>query len=245
MKPDVLFFSAAGCYFLSFAAAWAPGRWRNTMWLFLLPGLFANAALVFWRYSTAWPLMPMYLGPATLPLCLGLLITLNRRRADDIRARRFVLGLTLFLAVAAFLFPKDFYLPFLKSNTPASHLFFLFKTLGQACFLFSAAWAWAGLLSGKPQQFWLRWAVWGFAFWTLCMFSGMLWSYLGWGSPVVWGDAAITLIMATWFFYISLLHLHLTGTWTAQARAAYAASGAFVVVTLSFVPDLGPLRWPF
>jgi ABC-type transport system involved in cytochrome c biogenesis permease subunit len=90
----------------------------------------------------------------------------------------------------------------------------------------------------------MQWTVWGFAFWTLSMFTGELWSYLGWGTPVVWDDPAITTTMATWFFYICLLHLHLTGSWTARSRGVYTAAGALVVLVLNCVPELGPFRFP-
>jgi ABC-type transport system involved in cytochrome c biogenesis permease subunit len=91
----------------------------------------------------------------------------------------------------------------------------------------------------------MRWSVWGFAFWTLSMFSGELWSYLGWGTPVVWDDPAITTVMATWFYYAYLLHLHLTGSWDIRSRTIYAAVGAVVVLSLNCLPEWGPFRWPF
>jgi hypothetical protein len=50
--------------------------------------------------------------------------------------------------------------------------------------------------------------------------------------------------MATWFFYICLLHLHLTGSWSARSRGIYTAAGAIVIVALGSLPDLGPCRWP-
>jgi ABC-type transport system involved in cytochrome c biogenesis permease subunit len=180
-----------------------------------------------------------------------------------------ILSLTCIIALITVFFPKDFYLPFLKSNTLLAHFFFFFGVIGKGCFLVASAWAVIGLfqehrgisqetvntsdvtVSNSPQvslsahYYWFPWAVWGFAFWTLSMFSGELWSYLGWGTPVVWDDPAITTTMATWFFYICLLHLHLTGTWTARGRTAYAASGILVVLILNYIPQLGPYRWPF
>jgi hypothetical protein len=49
--------------------------------------------------------------------------------------------------------------------------------------------------------------------------------------------------MATWFFYICLLHLHLTGSWSARGRGVYTALGALLIL-LGSLPDLGPFRWP-
>jgi hypothetical protein len=51
--------------------------------------------------------------------------------------------------------------------------------------------------------------------------------------------------MATWFFYIGLLHLHLTRTWGPRGRAVFAAMGGAGVLALNCVPDFGPFRPPF
>jgi hypothetical protein len=220
--------------------------------LLLLPALGANLVSVSWRYWQAWPMLPMYLGPVVLPLCLGLLLCVDGQTAGEPAVRRWLLGVTALLAFMGVCFPKDFYLPFLKSLTPLAHLFLAFGAAAKACFLFASAWALVGLLpikagSGRASHYFQRgthWTVWGFGWATLSMFAGELWSYLGWGTPVVWDEPAITLTMATWFFYICLLHLHLTGSWSARSRGIYTAAGAIVIVALGSLPDLGPCRWP-
>ncbi len=259
MTAHTFFTLATGFYFLSLAAAFLPKGTRSAMWGFLAAALFANATAAAMRYWTAWPMLPMYLGPQALPLCLAMLLVLNRRNARELWLRRLIPGFALLLCILALLFPKDFYLPFLKSNAAFAHAFFVFGMIGKGCFLVSAAWALTALFASagaentgnartgevSAQRPWLRWAVWGFAFWTLSMFAGELWTYFGWGTPVVWDDPAITTTMATWFFYICLLHLHLTGSWSARGRTAFAAGGAVVVLALNFIPELGPFRWPF
>ena len=144
-------------------------------------------------------------------------------------------------ALAAVCFPKDFYLPFPQSKTLFAHLFFLFGVIGKSCFFVSAARAAAGETDADS----FRWAVRGFAFWTISMFCGGLWSYLGWGTPVVWEDPAIVVAMAVWFFYVCFLHLHLTGGWTPRRRRVFAAAGGWAVLALHAIPDLGPFRNPF
>lgn len=215
------------------------GRGPRTLWIFLFPALAANGAAAGMRYWMAWPMMPMYLGAAALPLCLGLLALLHGRDGDDRMARRLILGMAAVLALAAVLFPKDFYLPFVKSNTLLAHLFLLFGVAGKGCFLAGAARALA-----RPSMAAMTYPIWGFAFWTLSMFFGELWSYRGWGTPVVWDEAVIATTMATWFFYVGALHLHLTGTWTVRGRNGVIASGAAVVFLFNCLPDLGPFRWP-
>jgi ABC-type uncharacterized transport system permease subunit len=257
-----LIFNIATClYGLSLGSAFLSNSRRSTIFVFLCPALIANAAAVLLRYQQAWPMLPMYLGPVALPLFLGCLIFLIREHGRvGALIRRIVLAQVLMISLAALLFPKDYYLPFVKSQTIWAHLFFLFGAAGKGCLLISAAWAMASL-SGKnriksptPRAEYripntahrqtMRWTVWGFVLWTLAMFTGEMWSYLGWGTPVVWEDPAITTTMATWFFYICLLHLHLSGSWTARSRGVYAAAGALVIFVLNCIPELGPFRWP-
>jgi ABC-type uncharacterized transport system permease subunit len=257
-----LLIKIAACFYgLSLAAALLTNDGRRTFTRLLYPALIANAAAVALRYWQAWPMMPMYLGPVALPLCLGCLLFLVRPSGIQVaRTYRIVLAQALVISLAAVLFPKDYYLPLIKSQTIWAHFFLLFSIAGKGSLLVGAAWAMAGLGikhrikspgpgSGSPmadtehrQMF--RWTVWGFAFWTLAMFTGEMWFYLGWGTPVVWEDPAITTTMATWFFYICLLHLHLTGSWSARSRGVYAATGALVIFVLNCMPELGPFRSP-
>ena len=261
-----LLFKMAACFYgMSLICAFVFGQRSKAVLFFLMPALLANMTAVVWRYWLAWPMLPMYMGPVVLPLFLGVILVL-RRHWDDGWTWPAVLTLLVIIALTAVLFPKDYYIPFVKSQTIWAHLFFWFGVAGRGCFLIAAAWAMAGLTMGRGQtergrngdtQFKssprhcsspasrsMLWTVWGFAFWTLSMFTGELWSYMGWGTPVVWDDPAITTTMATWFFYICLLHLHLTGSWTARGRSMYAAAGALVVLVLNCVPELGPFRWP-
>lgn len=254
MNSQLMIKIATLLYVLSLVTARTPMGWRHLMWFFLCTALVANAAAVLYRYQQAWPMLPMYLGPAAIPLCLGcLLLILRQREGKGSSVVRIILVLMVTVAVSTVLFPKDYYLPFVKSGTLWAHFFFLFGVLGKGCFLVGAAYAMAALSRGrhrtsasfqaKYRQV-MRWTVWGFAFWTLSMFTGEIWSYRGWGTPVVWEDPAITTTMATWFFYICLLHLHLTGSWTVRSRGVFAAAGAGVIFVLNCIPELGPFRWP-
>ena len=311
INGQLIFKLATGLYGLSLICSFACGRRSRAGLFFLIPALLTNAMAVAHRFWTAWPMLPMYASPLTLPLFMGGVVACNRASSSThARTMRGVLILTVIIALTGVLFPKDYYIPFIKSQTIWAHLFFWFGLAGRGCFLIAAAWAMTALAerTGEPeyrgqretesrrggegetgrrekegrrtmddgrnrrisvshpstcvprpteqavspsphQQISpasraLRWIVWGFAFWTLSMFTGEMWSYLGWGTPVVWDDPAITTTMATWFFYICLLHLHLTGSWTARGRAAYTAFGGLVVLVLNGVPELGPLRWP-
>ncbi|BBO82595.1 hypothetical protein DSCO28_31610 [Desulfosarcina ovata subsp. sediminis] len=262
ISPKIFLPGAAVFYCLSFFAAVICARRNGAGRYFLYAGLLLNATAVVLRYRLAWPMLPMYFGSAVLPLVLGAMAACSRPPSGEgIRVRQRVLALVAILMAAAIVFPKDFYIPFIKSRMLPAHLFFWFGEVGKACFLVAGAWATVELRWKKeasengrggarqegaavPHLHYMRWTVWGFALWTFSMFSGEIWSYLGWGTPVVWDDPTITTTMATWFFYICLLHLHLTGSWSARSRNLYAAVGVVVVIGLNCLPNLGPFRWP-
>ncbi|WP_310598604.1 cytochrome c biogenesis protein CcsA [Desulfobulbus sp.] len=256
-----LFLLAGALYGLALLTALAPDRRGRGPWagMFLASGLAVNLAVVAWRYHQAWPMLPMHLGAVALPFCLGLLVPFAAGKAETYMAltvRRILLAQIVLLVGAALCFPKDFYLPFLKSRTLLAHGFLWFGLAGKGCFAVSAAWALAALplfrhaidnrqAAVAAMHRCQRWAALGFALWTLSMFAGELWSYLGWGTPVVWEDPALTLTMAAWFFYAGLLHLHLTRLWSLKSRVLYASLGGLVLLSLTCVPDFGPFRAPF
>jgi hypothetical protein len=252
LNPQTYIEVAALLYLLAFLSALFPNRKNAVVLAFLLPAIFINTAGALLRYAPAWPMLPMYLGPVLLPACLGIFFLLPTGRGNTKSiGRKAILAMGAAVSITAVLFPKDFYLPFIKSQTIAAHFFLLFGTLGKGCFLAGSAWALEDLLKknrgdakspAAVRSF--HFSAWGFGLWTLSMFSGETWSYLGWGTPVVWDDPAITGVMATWFFYICLLHLHLTGAWSVRSRSVYAAIGALVIAVLNIFPDLGPFRWP-
>ncbi|NLZ17647.1 MAG: cytochrome c biogenesis protein CcsA, partial [Desulfobulbaceae bacterium] len=189
------------------------------------------------------------------PCILAFLLMLRcclRPLPEKIERRVWQLGLTAMAVclLAAQIFPKNFYLPFLRSESPFAHVMLLAGAGGRACFLASMAW---GVVFFAPAaveerrlclRHSLRWAIWGFALWTLAMFSGEMWAYLGWGTPVIWHDPAILLMMAVWFLYIAFLHLHFSKLWGQHSRAAFAAVGGCTAVVLSLLADFGPFR-PF
>lgn len=245
---------AAVLYALALAAALASGKRSLPINLPLAAAIGCNLLAVGLRCHQAWPMLPMHLGPVALPLCLGLFYPLAARNCEPCLRRptqRILLAVIVLLTALALCFPKDFYLPFLKSKTLLAHGFLWFGVVGKACFILSAVWAANALLPCQPSHAISamgrshRWAALGFSLWTASMFSGELWSYLGWGTPVVWEDPALTLTMAAWFFYGCLLHLHLTRSWSQTHRALYASLGGLVMLTLTCLPDLGPFRIPF
>ncbi|MDR1920953.1 MAG: cytochrome c biogenesis protein [Candidatus Adiutrix sp.] len=211
--------------------------------------IFFGAVYIAWRYWLSWPMTPMYLGTAAVPAVLTTMAALSAPFAPTVRLPRYgALILGLIIALASIFFPKDFYLPFLKTASIFSHLHLAFTILAKAALLLSGLWAWAALVykseSREASKMSFSFMALGFVLWTLAMFSGEIWSYRGWGVPVVWDDAVITAFMATWFYYIGLLHLHLTGGWSAGSRNLASVCGIFLILIVNCSDDLGPFRPP-
>ena len=245
---------AALSYLGAFVLLLLPSKRQLCIRFVLLFAVLANLVTVVVRYIQSWPMLPMHLSPVGISLCAGALILWFswKTAPEDRVVHRIILGVLFLLMLATIFYPKDFYLPFLKSKTLLSHCFLWFSIFAKSCCLMSAAWAlvaWPlqskgghGLRPSIALQHSLRWAALGFCLWTLSMFCGELWCYLGWGTPVVWEDPALTLTMAGWFFYACVLHLHLTKAWNQTARAAFIGCGGLLVLGISCLPDFGPFR---
>lgn len=200
------------------------------------------------RYQASWPMTPTYLATVGFPPFLALFGWAAARNAASEAVgtlTRAAISAGFVVVLAGIAFPKDFYLPIIKTTSPFAHLLLIFGMLGRSALFAAGCWGLAGLRgadAAMPQMF--RWLVWGFGFWTLSLFAGEVWSYSGWGVPMVWEDASTITALATWFYYVGLIHLHLTGTWSPRRRLAAAALGIPLILLLNGGPDLGPLRNP-
>lgn len=211
---------------------------------FMTAGCIFNTFSLGLRYWTSFPLLPLYQGAYFLPCITGILCI--KPLFSDSGAFLHPL-LVSFLALAALVFPNDFYVPFLQSKTPFAHLFFIFGVTGKALFLITGVWALKALKGSahsNSARIMGKSAMWGFFFWTLSVFSGAIWSYLGWGSPLIWDDPLLTTTMATWLYYTLFLHLHLTGFKRLKSRAIIAVMGSVWVFAFTCLPELGIFKWP-
>ncbi|WP_459917509.1 cytochrome c biogenesis protein CcsA [Desulfocicer niacini] len=236
------FLAATMCYFVSLF--FISCRYKTGAVLFLIMGCLCNALSLVIRYYISFPLLPLYQGSYFIPCIVGLLYIrpLLSRKGHLVQPL-----LVSCLAATALLFPNDYYLPFLQFKTPFSHLFFLFGVMGKALFLMTGVTAFLILTGQKDStdtKKMIHIAMWGFFFWTLSIFSGAIWSYLGWGSPVIWDDPILTSTMAMWLYYILFLHLHLTQLHGPRPRAILALAGAFGTFFTTCLPELGIFRLP-
>jgi len=223
------------------------------VFLCMTAGLAANVVVFFSRYYDALPMMPMHLGILGLSLCLALIWICNCiRNSSYLQTREAVVLQSSILMIIALvlLFPKDFYLPFIRSISIWSHLFFIFGIVAKAYLIYGGIIVIPIIVQKNSKReeesnliaLAMKRIIWGYGLLTLAMFSGEIWSYLGWGTPIVWQDAAITTIIAIWFYWTCLLHLHYIGSWTTRRRASFMVFGSVLVLVLGCHPDMGPFR---
>ncbi len=193
----------------------------------------------------------------------------KKQNTERLLPSMIILSICLLSATAIF-FPNDFYLPFLRSKTIFAHIFLLSGVMGEACFVIAGINMSCEIinrhiasgLSNKKQitnnirkkterssiginsdagQYWI---IIGFALWTISMFSGELWSYLGWGSPIVWNNAGILTTLAIWLYYACFLHFNFLKTWNYKKKTYAAVFGTILTLALNFFPELGIFHFP-
>ncbi|MDD3581648.1 MAG: cytochrome c biogenesis protein CcsA [Desulfobacca sp.] len=245
-----IFYLAVVCYGLSASALWF--RWSGLSFIFLGLGLLANTGSACLRMINSWPLLCLYQEPFLLPLGLAVVTLWLARHRQPTEAVK-IIPLIALLAIIPVFFPKDFFLPFLKSHCIFSHLFLYLGVAARACFLAGAvlagAFLWARHRNDQGQQAVAQLdfptlLIWGYVFLSLALFSAGLWSYCGWGTLVVWEDAMVLAIAATWFLYACFLHLHLNGRWSVTWRAGFALAAGLVVIVFNYWPETGKFQLP-
>ena len=225
-----------------------PGRLARAvtpLWWF---STVAGAAYIGMRYWLSWPMTPMFSGSALFPPLLAVFGAISLRQTDPDCARlvrRWLIACALLVVMLSIVFPKDFYLPIVKTTSPFAHGVLVFGSLGRASLFVAGGWGLAALRGHDiVMQRMFRWIVWGFGWWTLSLFSGEVWSYSGWGVPMVWEDASTLTAIATWLFYVGAIHLHLGGLGSRRTRAGMSVLGVALVLVLNGGPDMGPFRNP-
>ncbi|MEW6658001.1 MAG: cytochrome c biogenesis protein CcsA [Thermodesulfobacteriota bacterium] len=245
-----IFYMAVICYCLSAGTLWL--RWQGLSFVFLGLGLLANAGYALLRMIKSWPLLCLYQEPFLLPLGLAAVTLWLARLEKSIAVK--IIPLTAMMAIIPVFFPKNFFLPFLKSHTIFAHLFLFLGVAARSCFLAGAVLAGAFLFSRNGnnagrvrslgQTGFADLLIWGYVFLSLGLFAGAIWSYIGWGTLVVWEDPLIISTAAVWFLYSCFLHLHLNARWPLKWRAGFALTGGVVVLLFIYWPEIGKFQLP-
>jgi hypothetical protein len=234
-------------YLAALGLTWGPARGPAVLVWGL--GLAANLASLGLKLYISWPMQAPHQEPYWLVAGLaGLALAYWPRRWPALG--RVLMVVTVLLAAVEVFCPKDYYLPFPRSNTTLAHVYLGFSAAGRASLwaggLAAGLFLWGG--DGESEKAartrFTNLHIWGFVIYTLSLFTAEAWSYLGWSSPVIWEDPAMTSTMATWFFYACFLHLYLLRGWDARRRAWFGLTGLPLLFYFNYLPETGQFQWP-
>jgi len=241
----LLFNWASIFYTLTFI--WALLKSNKYCYLFYFIGIFLNFfSVVICLYHTI-PLVPLFEKSRFIPLIYSFVCLLFLKHKHKNVSLSYITSVSCFLSLLFCFFPKDFYLPFLQTKTIFAFLFFICEIIGVSFYLLCGVLSLQRLVSKNAifeQSIINNQIKWGIFFQTISMFSGEIWSYLGWGFPIVWDDPAVVGMIVVWFYYACFLHLYLTKLWTVKKRASMVILGAVITFVFSYMPELGPFRLP-
>ncbi len=250
MTPYIAYLFQVGALLYILAALLVAFRGRLAVSVALGLALAANTASILLKLYLSWPMQSPFQEPFWLPAAMAVLALGLFRRGRPALAMRLVV-FTALLALAAALFPNDYYLPFPRSNTIVAHIFLPMSVMGKACFYAAGVAALMYLArrdetieQDRARPLFGRFIVWGFVIFTLSLFLAEIWSYLGWASPVIWNNATMTSTMAVWFYYGCFLHLYLLRSWPARRRAWVAVAGVPLLIVFTLLPETGGFKLP-
>jgi hypothetical protein len=236
-----------GCVACIPMAAFAAAGWktlRNLLYLVAVALFFLSLTA---RVYYNWPLMCLYQEPYIISLMLMAMPAYFCARRD--RATATVAGaLAIVVSFVTLLFPGDIYVSFVKTNSIFAHLFSATSSFARAAYLCSGAISIWLLLPRNNADSGPRTAdlnrinnliVAGFAFHTLSMFSGGLWAYCGWGTPIQWESHLLLGMAGVWFYYAWFLHLHLAGSYSRRTMLCATFAGGILTFLFCFLPDTG------
>ena len=209
-------------------------QWPTALLFFL--GALCMGLNIFETYIDHWPYTPMYMNSRLIVLFLGTLCpVLSLCGKWDSKAHGLFIGLTMLLFTSATLFfPKDYYMPNIRSASIWSHLYSLADPLGRAIFIASAT----DTVSGNTKSPLMELA---FTFFAIAIFSGMLFSINGLGTPISFHQPEVIGFMFIWFLCLLISHAQWTRFSPSLFKALHVSTALLtILVTIKF--DLGVWR---
>ena len=216
---------------------------RNIFFLFGVIMLFVSLVIRIYYNS---PLMSLFQESYIVSLCTGIaaiaIYLIPRYKDYSIPVGIIAVLLSLY----SYFFPGDIYVSFVNTNSIFAHIFSILSSSARAVYLCSGAAAVyyiVNLKKNKMERANLaiinNLIITGFCLHSAGMFSGGIWSYIGWGAPVQWQSHIFLGMAGIWFFYSWYLHLKLSGN-SAKNRLVYSAlAGGILVLIFSFLPETG------
>ncbi len=210
-------------------------------------GFIANIISIYVILYHSFPLVPLFQKSFFIPAILTLIFFISyiRKSEEKILNHKIFFIFIFIISVLFLFFPGGYYLPFLKTKSIFSHIYFYSLIIGNCLFIT------AGLScidqfirKNNFKKYNISYISWGVFFLSISMFSGEIWSYLQTGSPIVWEDPCIFGYMAIWFYYVGFLHLYLVRRIGGKIRAYLLLLGLAMIFFLFILPETGRFSMP-
>ncbi len=162
------------------------------------------------RFHFAWPFLPMYVVTEQVAFLLGILWAawFGLRRISCPRQLTFIALAMSSLTLSGAFFPKDYYLPDIRTATPWAHLFSWADATARALFIGASSEGAALLLLSKqrPSNRYHPLAAAGLCLSSFAIVSGIFWSINTQGVPVSFSQPETLEFMLIWFLWLLVCH---------------------------------------
>jgi hypothetical protein len=252
MRELISNYFLAGTAFYLLSAVLAVISMTKTRNIFFVMGTAAVLASAALRIYYNLPLICLFQEPYIIVFFAGFITIYLYLFKRDSGLCVYAGGATVVLSLYTLIFPGDIYMSFAKTNSLFAHGYSLFSSLARALYLCTGAMALRGIVRTVSREQRVsdneitgNLIIAGYCIHSLGMFSGGLWSYVGWGTPVQWQSHIFLGMAGVWFYYSWHLHLKLS-LGPGKARLSYSTLGGGIVTFIfSFLPETGKLSIPW
>ncbi len=246
---SLLFLAGSVICSLSFLVSFIrSGRVRNYIFA---GGVLCTSVSCIIKIILNWPLVTLFQESYLISAACGIISIYMIFFTGFERVTLLLTGLTASVSLFSAFFPADIYVSFIKTNTIFAHIFSVFSSGARAAYMVSFVLALYGVFGKNEESFksnLLRFntnlIIAGFAMQCIGMFSGAMWSFVGWGNPVQWQSHIFLAMAGVWFYYSWYLHLKI-GRKTENSKLFKAALlGGLLTILFTYIPDTGKFAIP-
>lgn len=245
----LLFYSGAAASLLSFCLSLFKMKKAVSIFLTLAVILMVVSCTI--RIILNWPLVTLFQEAYVISSVTGMITIFIVFILKKEKLLLPLVGLTASVSVFTVFFPGDIYVSFLKTNTVFAHLYSVLTSGARAAYLISFAISMYAIIAENENssiQSLLRYntnlIIAGFAMQSIGMFSGAMWSFVGWGNPVQWQSQIFLGMAGLWFYYSWYLHLKIGRKSEGNLLFRSSAAGGFLTIIFTYLPETGNFAIP-
>jgi|GEM_PF-5396964 len=246
---SLLFFAGAVICLISFLISFIKtGRLRDFIFAGGVICMFISCLL---KIVLNWPLVMLFQESYLISLICGFISVYVIFFKKFEKINLLLICCTVSVSLFSAFFPGDIFVSFVKTNTIFAHIFSVLSSGARAVYIVSFSLALYGVFGNNNDSFKsillsfnTNLIIAGFSMQCIGMFSGAMWSFVGWGNPVQWQSHIFLAMAGVWFYYSWYLHLKI-GRKTDDCKLFKAALlGGALTILFTYIPDTGNFAIP-